>query len=188
MEFYPRVEKYITEIFSKSPHFRDIKHFERTVYWLKQLRPDADEALYIAAFAHDTERAFRDKSAHPTAGKSSKGFLDEDFMKHHQEKGAEVITKFLKEQGASPELVERVGMLISRHEVGGDEDQNLLKDADSISYFENQIDFFIAHKVSEVGKEKVRAKFHWMFERISSEQAKASAKPMYEIAIKRLEV
>ncbi|MCL5775343.1 MAG: DUF4202 family protein [Patescibacteria group bacterium] len=187
MEFYPKVEKYITEIFAQSPHFRDIKHFERTVYWLKKLRPDADEALCIAAFAHDTERAFRESGIHPMAEKSSQGFLDETFMKYHQEKGAEIIVEFLKKQDAPSELTERTSMLISKHEVGGNEDQNLLKDADSISYFENQIDFFLTHKVTEVGKDKVKDKFQWMFDRISSEDARALAKPMYEQAIKRLE-
>ena len=187
MEFYSKVEKYVTEVFAKSHHFRDVKHFERTVYWLKQLRPDADEALCIAAFAHDTERAFRDSAVHPMAEKSSKGFLDEEFMKHHQERGAEIIAEFLKEKNAPLELVDRVRMLISKHETGGNADQNVLKDADSISYFENQIEFFITHKVDEVGKDKVREKFQWMFDRISSEEAKKLAKPMYEQAIKRLE-
>ena len=32
-------------------------HFDRTVYWLQQLRPDADGALLIAAISHDIERA-----------------------------------------------------------------------------------------------------------------------------------
>ena len=186
MEFYPQVEKFVTEAFLRSPHSGDIRHFERTVHWVKQLKPDADEALCIAAFAHDTERAFRDTATHPAAEKSPKGFRDEAFMSHHQEKGAEIISKFLKGQGAPAELSGRVSHLIARHEVGGDADQNLLRDADSLSYFENQIEYFIAHKVSEVGKEKVKDKFQWMFDRIGSKQAKTLARPMYEQAIKRL--
>ncbi len=197
-EFYNRIlgyeeEKYLTlvkefvkESFIKAGNLGDIKHFERTVYWLKELRPNADEALCIAAFAHDTERAFRDKTANERFRASNKGFTDEDHLMHHQNKGAKIIADFLKEQNAPQELIDRVQMLISKHEVGGNDDQNLLKDADSVSYFGNQIEHFLTSKVAEVGKDKVREKFQWMFDRITSVRAKELAKPMYENAIKRL--
>lgn len=186
MDWYNKVEQFVKDSFIKAHNPGDIKHFERTVYWLKQLKPDADEALCIAAFAHDTERAFRETSTHPMAGKSLKGFRDEQFLAYHQNKGAEIISDFLKEQKAPQELIDRVFRLISKHEVGGDEDQNLLKDADSVSYFENQIEHFLTVKAGEVGKEKVKEKFRWMFERISFEKAKDIARPMYEQAIKKL--
>lgn len=77
-------------------------------------------------------------------------------------------------------------MLVSKHEVGGNDDQNLLKDADSISFFENNVDHFVNKKVGETSKEKVKDKFEWMFNRISSEKAKQIARPWYEEAIKKL--
>ena len=83
-------------------------------------------------------------------------------------------------------MVEKVIMLISKHEVGGNDGQNLLKDADSISYFENQIQHFLTAKVADVGKAKVKEKFDWMFSRITSNKAKDIAEPMYEAAINRL--
>ncbi len=46
-------------------------------------------------------------------------------------------------------------MLVSKHEVGGNEDQNLLKDADSISFFENQVGHFLSKQTAETGKEKL---------------------------------
>ncbi|MDR3642698.1 MAG: DUF4202 family protein [Candidatus Doudnabacteria bacterium] len=186
MEYYPKIEQFVIEAFTKSHNPKDIKHFERTVYWLKQLRPEADEALCIAAFAHDTERAFRESSSHPAAGSSPKGFRDEEFLTYHQNKGAEIIADFLKQQNAPQEMTDRVQMLISKHEVGGNEDQNLLKDADSVSYFENQMNHFLTEKVAAVGKEKVREKFQWMFDRITSGKAKDLARPMFEDAITKL--
>jgi len=78
-------------------------------------------------------------------------------------------------------------MLISKHEEGGNDDQNLLKDADSISFFENNVPLFLTKHVSEVGKEKVKEKFDWMFNRITSEKAKQIARQWYEEAIKKLD-
>jgi hypothetical protein len=78
-------------------------------------------------------------------------------------------------------------MLVSKHEVGGNQDQNLLKDADSISFLENNVDNFVSKKVSETGKDKVRDKFDWMYNRITSETARQIARPWYEAAIKKLD-
>jgi hypothetical protein len=186
MEYYPKAEKFVVDAFTKANSIKSIKHFERTVYWLTELKPNADEALQIAAFAHDIERAFRDKVMDTIFEKSSQGFRDEEYLERHQTKGAEIVANFLTEQNAPNELAERVKMLISKHEVGGNDDQNLLKDADSISYFENQVNHFISTKAKEVGKEKVQQKFQWMFNRITSKQAKEIVKPMFEEAIKKL--
>lgn len=183
MDWYPKVEKFVTDSFIKANNAGDLKHFERTVYWVKRLKPDADEALQIAAFAHDTERVFKDEKNI----NSNSGLVSQDRLNYHQETGAKIIADFLKEQQAPQELIERVKSLISKHEVGGTEDENILKDADSISYFENQIPFFLEVKVKSVGKDKVREKFDWMLSRISSLRAKQLAEPMYLKAIKDLQ-
>ena len=77
-------------------------------------------------------------------------------------------------------------MLVSKHEIGGNDDQNLLKDADSISFFETNVDYFVSMAVSEIGKEKVKDKFDWTFNRITSDKAKQFAQQLYQEAIKKL--
>lgn len=186
MELYDKLKKFVDEAFVKAGDTHDLKHFERTVYWLLQLKADSDEALRAAAYAHDIERAFRDPGYNKITA-SDKGFVSEDHLQHHQDTGAAIVAKFLTEQGAPEKFIAKVQQLISRHEIGGSEEENLLKDADSLSYFENQVDMFIAKKVPEAGKEKVREKFQWMFNRITSVKAKELARPMYEQAIKKLE-
>lgn len=186
MAIFLKVRQFVIEAFTNAHNLDDIKHFERTVYWLKQLKSDADEALCIAAFAHDIERAFRETTSDSMAGIYAKGFRDEELLTYHQNKGAEIIANFLKEQNAPDKLIERVKILISKHEEGGNEEQNLVKDADSVSYFENQIEHFLTKKVAEVGKDKVREKFQWMFDRITSKKAKEIAMPMFKDAINRL--
>ena len=76
-------------------------------------------------------------------------------------------------------------MMINKHELGGNRWQNLLKDADSISYFENQAGPFLGKWAPLVGRKKVEDKIHWMFTRITSAQAKRLAKPMYKKFIKQ---
>lgn len=109
-----------------------------------------------------------------------------EFFRPHEEKGAEIITEFLKKEGANQTLIKKVKLLISRHEEGGNEEQDFLKDADSLSFFENNIPSFLK-KAREQGKENIKKKFDWMFNRISSKNAKQIAKPWYEKAVKELE-
>ena len=96
------------------------------------------------------------------------------------------MANFLAENGADTDTIERVKMLISKHEVGGNEDQNLLKDADSLSFFENNVDFFVKEQTARTSREKVKEKFDWMFERITSDQAREIAQPWHEQALQKL--
>lgn len=184
-KLYKKVKQFVIDSFNKADKAYQIKHFIRTVYWLKKLKPDADETLLIAAVAHDIERAFRQKDM------SEKiklfGFADLSFLRPHEERGAEIIGEFLKNQSAASDFVERVKMLVSRHEEGGNDDQNILKDADSISFLENNISRFITQEAEKVGKEGVKNKIDWMLNRINSAKAKQISKQWYEEAIKSLD-
>lgn len=157
-------------------------HFERTVYWLEKFLPNFTEAHGVAAYAHDIERAFRDED---TA--APKDYLDKDFLRYHQEKGAELMKVFLTKEGQSEDFIHTVAHLISRHEEGGDEEQNALKDADSVSFFETNAEMFVRKKAPLEGYEKVKSKLDWMFNRISSEKAKDVAQPNYDTWIAQLE-
>lgn len=184
LRIYSEAEQFVFDSFNKAEKPSQIKHFVQTVYWLKILSPDADEALLVAAIAHDIERAFRQKDV--LGKKTSAGFTSSEFYRPHEERGAEIIADFLKHQNVDDGFIERVKKLVSRHEEGGDDDQNLLKDADSVSFFETNVSLFLTEKVNEDGKEEVKKKFDWMFDRITSEKAKQIAQPFYEKAISDL--
>lgn len=184
LRIYNEAEQFVFDSFNKAEKPSQIKHFVQTVHWLKVLSPDAGEALLVAAIAHDIERAFRQKDV--LEKKKSAGFTSVEFYRPHEERGAEIIADFLKHQNVNEGFIERVKKLVSRHEEGGDDDQNLLKDADSVSFFETNVSLFLGDKVKEDGKEKVSQKFDWMFNRITSEKAKEIAQPMYEKAISDL--
>lgn len=184
---YEKVEQFVIQAFTRAGNPKDIVHSQRTVSWLERLAPDADETLRIAAVAHDIERAFRDPGLYRIIENSPKGFRDPAFLKVHSEKGAEIIGDFLAEEKASPKTVECVKRLVAGHEFEGSNEQNLIKDADSLSNFETHARTFIDLRAETFGKEKVRAKFDWMFNRITSPEARKMALPMYREAIAALE-
>jgi len=184
MDYFEKARVFVMKSFAEKGKPHQMKHFDHTVHWITILKPNADDALLIAAVSHDIERAYRKDDMLENYGKLD--YSDDRFIGPHQIRGAQIIADFLKSQGAQALLIERVSHLVSKHEVGGDEDQNILKDADSISFFECNADRFISHKVKQVGKEKVKAKFEWMFNRITTEKARDIARPMYENALKLL--
>lgn len=180
-ELFKKTREFVKESFKNEAQ---MLHFDRTVYWLQYLKPDADEAFLIAALGHDIERAFR--TAEYGLGKDKKSYLDKDHLTLHQEKGAEILGEFLQKNGADIAIAERVKHLVSKHEVGGDTDQNLLKDADSISFLENNTQIFLS-RIGKLGYNAIKEKFDWMYNRISDPKAKEIAAPFYKKMIQELD-
>ncbi len=170
--------EYINSIFEGNSI--GIKHFERTMFWFQKIYPEATEAMLIAAYGHDIERWFRDpQKAAP------ENYLDEAFLTYHQTKGADLLCEFLAAQDADKQTLDTVRHLVERHELWGDQLQNILKDADSMSFLETNANKFVDVKYTE-GYEKVKEKIDWMYERIWSEDIKSDAKNLYEPLMERL--
>ena len=53
------------------------------------------------------------------------------------------MNKFLQENGADEATISKVTHLIGKHEVGGDLEQDILMDADSVSFFETNAEMFV---------------------------------------------
>lgn len=174
-ELFNKVRMFVQQSFKGNQ--AQMVHFDRTVYWLQQLKPDADEAFLIAAIAHDIQRACRDPSIDMADTSQS--------VTVHQEKGAEIVGEFLQNSGANEKFIARVKHLVSKHEVGGDEDQDLLKDVDSLSFLENNAPIFITN-LHKFGFNRLKEKFDFMYNRISDPKAKEIAKPFYEKMIEQL--
>ena len=175
MDLYSQTVKYVNDSFQG----RQTQHFERTVYWLEKFLPNLSEAHRIAAYSHDIERGINTEK--------DRDYLNPVFIKRHQEQGAEIMAKFLNGQGANQQTINKVQHLISKHEVGGDLEQNALMDADSVSYFETNAEMFVTKRVEEDGYKKVKEKLDWMFKRISSDEHKKFAQENYEKWSKILE-
>ena len=174
------VKQFVDESFKNSSHPNTPDHLERTLGWLLKLKPDADEAMQISAYAHDIARAFS------SADFEDRPFDDREYLNIHQKTGAEIISKFLAENGYNEEIIKRVYNMIARHEDGGDVESDLIKDSDSLSYLERPA-HIKPQFIEKLGKNKVKYKLDYMYNRISSEKAKELAKPYYTKALKMLE-
>ncbi|MBI4708811.1 MAG: HD domain-containing protein [Candidatus Portnoybacteria bacterium] len=176
MSLLDKVEQFV--INACSENHSDISHHQKTVYWIKKLKPEAEEALLIAGMSHDIERAFN--------GDWKAGSSDPAKLKKHQELSADEIEKFLEKEQAPKELIEKAINLILHHEEGGTEDQNILCDADCLAYFEEK-SIKKAAKARAGGKsEEYRKKLDYLFNRIHSLEARQIAQPLYDASKKEL--
>ena len=186
-ELYKNIEKYVFDSFRKAGRIHEVLHLIRTLHWLEKLKPDVDEALRIAAISHDIERAFRRKDVKDIVKKPG-GLTSKIYFKKHEIRGAKIMAGCLEKHGAKNDFINRVKMLVSRHEQGGNDDQNLLKDADSIGFFEIYANSeLISKMIRHIGKKEAKRKIDFMYDRITSNEAKRITKKWYDKMIADLE-
>jgi hypothetical protein len=159
MKGIERVERRIAHVIGCSSVPEDPMHSRNTLEWLLELDPKADAALRIAALGHDIERAIEGRKVH------REDFPTYDaFKAAHARNSARILMEILKECRIEDEAFSReVGRLVSRHEVGGDPRSDLLVDADSISYFDVNLPFYLERGTWE----ETRRRSVWGYLRLS---------------------
>jgi len=183
MAIYQLVHGFVVRSFAGQDAI--IQHLERTVHWVDNLRPNADTALRCAAVAHDIERSEPDNANNRAL--RARPFRDAEALAYHQQRGAQIMGDYLQQQAVPRYQIERIQDLIRHHELGGSEDQNFIKDVDSLSFLENNLDYFIAQLLPKYGAAEVTAKFNWMYLRISDPSIQALAAPFYRRALTQLD-
>ncbi len=161
-----RAERRIAEVIAGSEVPEDPVHSRNTLEWLLRLDPEADPELRIAALGHDIERAVE-------ARKVLRGdFADYDaFKAAHARNSAAMLGVILGECGVRDEaLIQGVQRLVCVHEVGGDPRADLLKDADSLSYFDVNLPLYFERN----GWKETRRRCVWGYRRLS-ERARSLA-------------
>ena len=154
------VKRKIKEILKESPLDFDVIHAELTKKRLLELMPDADDAVKIAALAHDIDRGVYKITE--TYNLKDYGNIDE-FKKEHAIRSAKVVAKLLQEEGFENDFVKKVANIVTNHEVGGDPETNAVMDADSISYFDYNINEYFRKN----GAERLKNKVRFMVKRVS---------------------
>jgi len=150
------------KIISKSTTIEDPGHSRLTLEWVLKLKPDADEALRIAALAHDIDRAVNGS----IEDKLPKDLPDIAKVKQqHALRSADITCRMMAKLGYDDNIVKKVRYLIENHESGGNEEANILMNADCMSFFEHNIYFYVKKK----GKEKTKNKIRWICKRMSPE-------------------
>lgn len=154
---HARAAALIREVLARAPVEEDAGHAENTLHWLLRLAPAADPALRLAALAHDIERARETRLRREQ-------FADYDeFKARHARVGAWICHRLLRRAGVEAELRWEVARLIRRHESGGDARSDLLKDADSLSYFDHNLIYYYRRE----GWEETLRRARWGYRRLS---------------------
>lgn len=154
------VREQIQRLLALSPTGIDSQHSLSTLAWVCRLKPGCDDALQIAALAHDIDRAVTGitESTHWQRGGDLRQFKTE-----HAIRSAQIISLLLAAHGCDRAFVEKVSRLVEAHEFGGDEESDLLRDADSLSFFEQNVESYLRRN----GREKTQAKIRFMYDRLS---------------------
>ena len=177
-ELLPAARAWVVEL--RHPHER---HLLRTEDWAVALEPDAGERLRLAAVLHDIERAF---PAPGTSWDSARDWDSPVYNRWHQDRSAEIAGAWLREHGASEDLVDGVERLIRVHEDGGWPEADVLQAADSLSFLEVLAPLVVGWIESgRATPERGAAKVRSSIERIKPEMthARELAEPMLREAL-----
>jgi len=164
MNKFDLIKKKIEEILPRSPIKFESIHSKLTLKWLLKLNPDADEAMQIAALAHDIDRAI--------TGITEKDLKDfskiDEFKKEHAIRSAKFICDILEKHDYDKNIIKKVQHLVENHEEGGDNEQTTLMEADSLAYF----DYNIPHYFERYGRERTKQKIQFMYKRLKDKPRK----------------
>ena len=161
----------IRETIARSEVPEDPLHAEDTLRWVLKLDPRADQALQIAALAHDIDRAVTARKVR----RADFGDYD-DFKKAHARNGAGILREILESCGVADALCEEACRLVTLHEGGGDPRSDLLKNADSISYFAVNMPLYFQRE----GWEETKRRCVWGYRRLSGEMKRVAQGLAYE--------
>ncbi len=164
------VKKKIKEFIEKSFVTEDPIHAENVLEWVLKLKSDADEALQIAALAHDIDRAVEKQKI------LRSDFDDYDaFKAAHAKNSARILREILNGCHVEQTIIDEACRLVERHETGGDLCSDLLKDADSISYFEVNMPLYFQRE----GYEETLKRCIWGYQRLSPKMKAICQKMTY---------
>ncbi len=160
MDKFDALKKEIESILPESPIDFELKHSGLVLKWVLKLKPDADEALKIAALGHDIDRAISKITETYDLKDYSK---INEFKKEHSLRSAKYLQDLLKKYNYNKKIIEKVKKLVENHEFGGDEETNILMEADSLAFFDYNLPFYL----NKNGKERAHKKIRFMYDRLS---------------------
>ena len=98
------------------------------------------------------------------------------FKAAHARNGAKILRPILSACGVPEDIVDEACRLVEVHEVGGDPSSDLLKDADSISYFDVNLPLYYQRE----GWTETKRRSLWGYRRLSARARKIVENINYE--------
>jgi hypothetical protein len=120
---------------AESPTGIELDHAVRVTEWVRRLRPDADEALLLAARAHHIRRWTVPRSTYPD-GRAGYLRWRRDLHQVH----ADEASRILRAEGYDEAIVGRVGDIIRKKGLTSDPDVQALEDALCLVFIQTQYD------------------------------------------------
>lgn len=161
----------IKAIIASSEVPEDPRHAENTLEWLLRIAPKAGEALQIAALAHDIDRAIKERKV------CRSDYDDYDaFKAAHAVHGADILRAILDECRVAQSTTDKACRLVTLHEVGGDSCSDLLKDADSLSFFQVNLPLYYQRE----GYVETKRRCTWGYRRLSPQMKLIAESMNYE--------
>lgn len=148
-QIYTTLKTIIKATIKHSKTTSDYKHAISTREWLLKLYPEASPELQLAALAHDIDRAVQPR----TVQKANESY--DDYKMRHAKRSASIMTDLLGNHNVAPENIQKIAHYITYHEVGGDIETDYLRDADSISYFADNIKVYAETHTEKQTKDKI---------------------------------
>ncbi|TET33053.1 MAG: DUF4202 family protein [Planctomycetota bacterium] len=165
------VEKKIERIVKRSLVPEDPIHAKNTLEWLLKLEPHVDNALKIAALGHDIERAIEKRKVRREDYREY-----DEFKKAHALNSARILMEIMEECKVRKELIEDVFYLVSHHEAGGNRRADILKDADSVSFFHINLPYYFKRN----SVEETRKRCLWGYRRLPDKFKRVVAEFCYQ--------
>ena len=164
------IKKRIEGIIERSLVPEDRVHAKNTLEWLLKLKPDAGEALKIAAYGHDIERAIENRKVRRKDYKSY-----DDFKKGHALNSAGILKEIMEDCNVRRGLVNDVFNLVRHHETGED-GADVLNHADAVSFFQVNLPYYFVRN----SLEDTKGRFLWGYKRLPEYLKRVVAKFDYQ--------
>jgi len=143
-------------LYSQVPE--DSIHSKNTKKWVLELDPKANMALQIASLGHDIERSIEERKI------KRENFTDYDeFKKAHSQNSATILREILSEYDVNHDFIGKVVHLVLLHEFGGTPEADILKYADSISFFDVNLQFYFQRNPER----ETAFRMKWGYKRLS---------------------
>ncbi|HEX7031201.1 MAG TPA: DUF4202 family protein [Gammaproteobacteria bacterium] len=159
MDPLSRAQADIRAVLAHSPAMEDARHAEDTLAWVMRLKPDAGAALALAALGHDLDRVDKVAFVRRADFSSYDAFHDE-----HAYRAAARLRTLLDRCGVGGGIASRACWLVRHHESGGDEEADVLRDADNLSWFRVKLPAYLESE----GRRETQERCRWGYECLSS--------------------
>ena len=157
MDKFNLIVEEIKKITKNATDKTEYDHSQWVWQWVLKLKPEADSALQIAALGHDIDRSFEDQR------KRRQYFaIYDEYKKEHALLSAQIMCDLLRKHNFDETMMDKVKHLIENHEVGGEGDVEILKEADSITFFNSLLHYRQTHNQAET-----IAKIKFMYDRLN---------------------